>query len=156
MRRQNGRGMILSFDVTRRIDVETTLDSPLAREVLVYAMIDPSNMGSRLEAMAAAGRSPDERLKDALTFILLNDPSMPVRLKSLEILSQHASDPVIQDALLASLSQDPSVQVRLLALESLAGRHVDPKVIRQAIGENPDKNGRAVLHRAAELMGESS
>jgi hypothetical protein len=155
MRSQNGRSVLLSFDVTRRIDVATSLDSPLAREVLVYAMIDPSNMGSRFEAMAAAGRSMDERLKDALVFILLNDPSMPVRLRSLGILSRHTSDPVVQDALLVSLSQDPSVQVRLLALESLAGQHVAPDVIRHAIGDAPDESGRAVLHRAIELIGDS-
>jgi hypothetical protein len=155
MRPQNGRSVILSFDVTRRVDVATTLDSPLAREVLVYAMIDPSNMGSRFEAMAVAGRSMDERLKDALVFILLNDPSMPVRLRCLDVLSRHTSDLVVQDALLVSLSQDPSVQVRLLALESLAGQHVAPDVIRRAIGEAPDESGRAVLHRAIELTGDS-
>ncbi len=155
MRPQNGSSVMLSFDVTRRVDVATTLDSPLAREVLVYAMIDPSNMGSRFEAMAVAGRSMDERLKDALVFILLNDPSMPVRLRSLDILSRHASDPVVQNALLVSLSQDPSVQVRLLALEFLAGQHVAPDAIRRSIGEAPDESGRAVLNRAIELMGDS-
>jgi hypothetical protein len=155
LRPQTGGRAILSFDVTRRFDVETSLDSPLTREVLVYAMIDPSNMGSRFEAMAVAERSMDERLKDGLVFILLNDPSMPVRLKSLDILSQHASDPVVQEALLVSVSQDPSVQVRLLALESLADHEVAPDVIRRAIGDTPDESGRAVLNRAIELTSES-
>jgi hypothetical protein len=154
MRRQNG-GVMLSFDITRRVDVATNMDSPLSREVLVHAMIDPSHMGSRFEAMAAAGRSMDERMREAMVFILLNDPSLPVRLRSLDILSRHSSDPVVQDALLASLSQDPSVQVRLLALESLAREQVAPDVIRHAIGDAPDESGRAVLHRAIELVGES-
>jgi hypothetical protein len=146
---------LLSFDATRHVDVATTLDSPLAREVLVHAMIEPSPMGSRFEAMAVAGGSMNERLREAMVFILLNDPSLPVRLRSLEVLSRHSSDPVVQDALLASLSQDPSVQVRLLALETLASRHVAPDVIRRAIGDAPDESGRAVLHRAIELIGES-
>ncbi len=154
VRRQNG-GVLLSFDATRHIDVATTLDSPLSREVLLYAMIDPSPMGSRFEAMAVAGRSMDERLKEAMVFILLNDPSLPVRLRSLDILSRHSSDPVVQDALLVSLSRDPSVQVRLLALESLASQQVAPDVIRHAIGNTPDESGRAVLYRAIELVGES-
>jgi hypothetical protein len=155
LRHRSGRDVILSFDVTRHIEVPTNLDSPLAREVLVYAMIDPSNMGSRLEAMAAAGNNMDESLKDALVFVLLNDPSMPVRLRSLDILSRHMPDPAVQHALLVSLSQDPSVQIRLAALEYLAGGHVAPEVIRKAIGENPDESGRAVLHRAMELTGQS-
>jgi len=154
VRRQNG-DVLLSFDAMRHMDIATTLDSPLAREVLVHAMIEPSPMGSRFEAMAVAGGSTDERLREAMVFILLNDPSLPVRLRSLDILSRHSSDPVVQDALLVSLSQDPSVQVRLLALESLASRQVAPDVIRHAIGDAPDESGRAVLHRAIELIGES-
>jgi anti-sigma factor RsiW len=160
VRRRNG-DVLLSFDATRHVDVATTLDSPLAREVLVHAMIESSPMGSRFEAMAAADRSMaaggnmDERLREAMVFILLNDPSLPVRLRSLEVLSRHSSDPVVQDALLTCLAQDPSVQVRLQALETLASRNVAPDVIRNAIGDAPDQTGRAVLHRAIELVGES-
>jgi hypothetical protein len=145
----------LDFDVTRHMSVTRTVASPLTREILVHAMIDPAAMGTRLTAMGVARESMDEKLTEALIFILLNDPSLPVRLRSLEILTQYASDPVVQDALLASLSQDPSVQIRLLALESLAGEQVGPGVIRQALGETLDSNDRAVLHRAAELMSES-
>ena len=155
LRPQDDGSITLSFDVTRHVDVSTTLDSPLAREVLVYAIIDPSAMGSRLEAMAVASESMDAKVREALVFILLNDPSLPVRLRSLDILSRYASDPVVKDALLASLAQDPSVQVRLLVLESLAGQHVDPETIRQAIGEVLDENDRAVLHRAVQLTGSS-
>jgi hypothetical protein len=137
------------------MSVTRTVASPLTREILVHAMIDPSAMGTRLTAMGVARESMDEKLREALAFILLNDPSLPVRLRSLEILTQYASDPVVQDALLASLSQDPSVQIRLLALESLAREQVGPGVVRQALGETLDSNDRAVLHRAAELMSES-
>ena len=112
-------------------------------------------MGSRLDAMTAAGKTMDEKLKQAMVLILLNDPSLPVRLRSLNILSRYASDTGVQDALLTSLGQDPSVQVRMLALESLASHDVAPEAIRNAIGDAPDENGRAVLHRAIELIGES-
>ena len=145
----------LDFDVTRHMSVTRTVASPLTREILVHAMIDPSAMGTRLTAMGVARQSMDEKLREAMVFILLNDPSLPVRLRSVEILAQYASDPVVQDALLASLSQDLSVQIRLLALESLAREQVGPGVIRRALGETLDSNDRAVLHRAAELMSES-
>jgi hypothetical protein len=145
----------LDFDVTRHVSLTTTLASPLTRELLVYAMIDPSAMGSRLRAMEVAKESMDGKLREALVFILLNDPSLPVRLRSLDILAQHASDPVVRDALLASLAQDPSVRIRLLALESLAEQHVDPGIIRRAIGEARDESDRAVLHRAFQLTGGS-
>jgi hypothetical protein len=145
----------LDFDVTRHVSVTRPLDSPLTREMLVHAMIEPAAMGSRLMAIGVAGRTMDAKLREAVVFILLNDPSLPVRLRSLEILAKYASDPAVQDALLMSLSQDPSVQIRLQALESLAGQHVGSGVIRRALGETLDENDRAVLHRAVELMGES-
>jgi hypothetical protein len=47
------------------------------------------------------------------------------------------------------------VQIRLLALESLAGHQTDAGRIRQAIGQPRDDTGRAVLHRAVELLGDS-
>ena len=97
----------------------------------------------------------DDKLREALIFILLNDPSLPVRLRSLEILMPYASDPRVQDALLVAVAQDPSVQIRLLAVESLAGQHKDPGVIRHALGASLDENDRAVLHRAIQLMGNS-
>jgi hypothetical protein len=154
--RPHGNGIVtLDFDATRHVSVTTTLAAPLTREILVYAMIDPTTMGTRLEAMDVAAESMDEKLRETLVFILLNDPSLPVRLRSLEILSEHASDPGVQDALLASLAQDPSVQIRMLALDSLAGQHMDPAVIRRAIGETLDDNDRAVLNRVAQLMGSS-
>jgi hypothetical protein len=145
----------IDFDVTRHVNVTRKLESPLTREILVHAMIDPTAMGTRLTAMGMARRTMDEKLKEALVFILLNDPSLPVRLRSLEVLMPYASDPGVQDALLTALAQDPSVQIRLLAVDTLAGEHTDPGMIRRAIGGTLDENDRAVLHRVEELMGSS-
>jgi hypothetical protein len=143
----------VSFDVARHVELETTADSPLLRDVMVHAMLDPSAVGSRLEAIGLAPRSMDGKMREVLTFTLLNDPSLPVRLKAVEILTQYASDSGVQDALLKSLGQDPSVQVRLLALECLAGQKVDPGVIRSAIGQVNEEADRAVFQRAVELTG---
>lgn len=145
----------MDFDVTRHVTVTRKLGSPLTREMLVHAMFDPSAMGARLKAIGVAGQTLDGKLREALIFILLNDPSLPVRLRSLEILMPYASDPVVQDALLVSLGQDPSVQIRLQVVESLAKQRTDPGIIRQALGEPLDENDRAVLYRATQLMGNS-
>ena len=154
-RPQHNGAVTIDFDVTRHVNLTRRLESPLTREILVHAMIDPSAMGTRLTAMGLAGEAMDDKLREALIFILLNDPSLPVRLRSLEILMPYASDPRVQDALLVAVAQDPSVQIRLLAVESLAGQHKDPGVIRHALGASLDENDRAVLHRAIQLMGNS-
>jgi len=150
-RPRNGR-VELSFDVARHIDVETTADSPLLREVVLHAMLDPAEMGSRLDALELAPGTMDGKLREVLVFTLLNDPSMPVRLSALSILRGHASDSSVRDALLTTIGQDPSVHVRFLALECLANQSVEPETIRRAVGESPDEAGRAVLERANELF----
>lgn len=155
LRPGNDGRVAIDFDVTRHVNVTKRLDSPLTREILVHAMLDPSTMGARFNAMGVASQAMDSKLREALIFILRNDPSMPVRLRALETLVPHVSEPNVQDALLASLTQDPSVQIRLLAVESLAGKHTDPRLIRKALGEPLDDNDRAVFYRAAELLGDS-
>ncbi len=150
-RKLGGQRVSLSFDVTQHVDVNSNLDSPLAKEVLLHAILDSQSMGSRFEAMELAREDMDPKIEEVMIFTLLNDPSLPVRLGALDILKNHASDPDVRDALLKSVGQDPSVQVRFLALECLAGQHVDPGVIRRAIGDPGDDAGRAVLERAAQL-----
>jgi hypothetical protein len=151
--RPHNGAVALSFDVTRHMDLETAADSPLAREIMLHAILDPSAMGSRLDAIELAPRTMDAKLKEVLVFTLLNDPSFPVRLKALEVLARYAKDPAVQDALLLSIGQDPSVQIRFLALEFLAGQGVDPDSIRRAIGEVSSETDRAVLRRVDELTG---
>lgn len=149
-RPRNGR-IELSFDAARHIEVSTTEDSPLMREVVLHAMLDPTDMGSRLDALELAPRTMDGKLREVMIFALLNDPSLPVRLKALEVLAAYADDPGVRDALLLSVGQDPSVQIRFLALESLAGQGVSAERIRGAIGEVRSETDRAVLQHAAEL-----
>ena len=152
----------IDFDVARHVSVTGKLESPMTRELLVHAMIDPTAMGSRLNAMSVASEAMEETadgpmdgaLRETLIMILKNDPSMPVRLKALEILAPQASEADVRDALLAVLAQDPSVQIRLLAVECLAGKHTNPELIKRALGEPRNDSDRAVLRRAVELLGD--
>lgn len=144
-------GVWLSFDVTRHIDLDTIVQSPLVREVTLHAILDSPTMASRFEALSLARESSDPKLREVLVFTLLNDPSLPVRLSALDILKQYAADPAVRDALLTSVGQDPSVHVRFLALECLAAQHVDPDVILRAAGDTSDETARAVIERAAQL-----
>lgn len=150
-RKLDSEQLSLSFDVTRHVDLKTSQDSPLAREVLLHAILDSQSMGSRFEAMKLARGSMDPKLREVLIFTLLNDPSLPVRLGALDILKRHASEPDVRSALLTSLGQDPSVQVRFLALESLAEVQVDRETILRAAGDAEDEMSRAVIERAVQL-----
>lgn len=151
-KKQQSGYLQMSFDVTRHVDLDTRMDSPLVNEVLLHAILESPNIGSRFEAMDLAKESEDPKIKEVLVFTLLNDPSLPVRLSALNILKDHASDPTVQDALLTTIGQDPSVHMRFQALECLAGQSVAPEAIVRAVGDKPDEAGRAVLERANELF----
>jgi hypothetical protein len=151
-KKREGGYMAMSFDVTHHVDLDMKMGSPLVNEVLLHAILDSPNVGSRFTAMELAQESADPNLTEALVFTLLNDPALPVRLSALNILKGHASDPAVRDALLTTVGQDPSVQMRFLALECLAGQQVEPDAIRRAVGDSPDDAGRAVLERANQLF----
>jgi hypothetical protein len=148
--RERGR-LALSFDVTRHVSLTAQEDSPLAREVMVHAILDPSTIAPRLKAISLAEHVADDRLKEALIFILINDSNQAVRLKALSALTQYPFDLDIEAAMLRSLRDDDAVQVRLQAIDCLAARKVDPEAIRQAIGE-ANRPGDAAARREAALQ----
>jgi hypothetical protein len=146
-------GMLaMSFDVARHMDISAPLESPLARTVLLSAILDPSRMGSRMQAMHISSQVLDPRLRDALVVILHSDPSLPMRLEALKTLSGHPPDEIIQSAFLTTLQRDQSVQLRLSALEILATRSVNPQVIKETINQIPLDGDVAVYQRALQLQ----
>lgn len=129
-------GMLsMSFDVCRHIDVEADRQSPLAREVLLHAILEPSSLGSRFEAIALSPEIPDDSLKEALILTLREDPSLAVRVNTLATLARYPLDASIQDALVRTLRSDPEVQMRLLALAQLTSRRVDLEQLRSTVNE---------------------
>ncbi len=148
--RPKGQGQLaLSFDVSRHVKMQVAQDSPLAKEVLLQAILDPSSMGSRLRAMEVTPPIQDSRLKEALIATMLNDADPTVRLNALAVLSKYPYDQKNQDALLQTLGQDQDVQMRLNALEELARANVGMETIRNAVGENDPNGTMAILHQAS-------
>lgn len=146
--REQGQ-LALSFDASRHVDLQVAQDSPLAREVLLHAILDPSSMGSRLRAMEATPAIDDSRLKEALIVTMLNDPDATVRLNALGVLARYPYNEQSQDALLQTLGNDEDVQMRLTALEELARRNVGSEMIREAVGENASQGTKAILRQAS-------
>jgi len=150
--RPRGDRLALSFDVMRHVDVETDLDSPIARDVLLATIVDGPGGGQRLRAIQLASDIDDVRLLGALTFTLHNDPELAVRLEALDALVRSADRPLVREALLHTLGADPSVQMRLLALEHLAGRRVDQETLERAITNQRQDGDAALLQRTAQLQ----
>lgn len=146
--RSAGEGRLaLDFDVSMHVRLVEPSGSELAREVIVQALLNPSNTGARLRALSYTAGTIEPKVREALIFSMRRDPSLAVRLKALERLSDHIDQPAVEAAVLDTLRDDESVQMRLLALESLATHRVNPDRIRDVIREGDHPGDEALLVR---------
>jgi hypothetical protein len=151
-----GGNLDLSFDVSRHVRLVTPMDSPVASEVLMYAILEPSAVGSKMKAMAVAMAPEimDPKIKEALIFTMHYDPNLAVRMEAMSVLSKSPYDAVIQKAFLTTLRGDGEVQMRLQALEYLAEKQVNMNTLRRAIELPQLESDIAVLQYATELTGD--
>lgn len=151
-----GGNLDLSFNVSRHVRFVTPMDSPVAREVLMYAILEPSAVGSKMKAMAMAMAPEimDPKIREALIFTMHNDPNLAVRMEAMSVLSRSPYDSVLQKAFLTTLRGDDEVQMRLQALEYLAEKKVNMNTLRRAIELPQLESDTAVLQYATELIGD--
>ena len=151
-----GGNLDLSFNVSRHVRFVTPMDSPVAREVLMYAILEPSAVGSKMKAMAMAMAPEimDPKIREALIFTMHNDPNLAVRMEAMSVLSKSPYDSVLQKAFLTTLRGDDEVQMRLQALEYLAEKQVNMNTLRRAIELPQLESDTAVLQYATELIGD--
>jgi hypothetical protein len=147
----SGDRLELSFDVCRHMNMVTSLDSPMTKDVLLHALLAPSTMGAKMKVMSLTPEIPDPQLRDALVLTMHEDPTLAVRLEALAALTRYPYDDYTRDALLTTLRRDTSVQMRLLALEYLVERKVDADVIQETIQSARLESDTAVLQRAVIL-----
>lgn len=150
LRHADAGRVALDFDVTQHVRVVEPVDSKLVQEVIVHALLDRSNTGSRLRALSYA-ETLEPKVKEALVLSLENDPSLAVRLKALELLGAHMDQPDVEAAVLATLREDDSVQMRLEALDALAASRMDPDKIRGVIHAAGRPDDEALLVHLASL-----
>jgi len=148
-RLEEGR-VSLDFDVMTHVRLVEPERSELLQDVLVQALLNPTNTGTRLKAISYAAEAMEPKIKEAMIFAVRRDESLAVRLKALEILGAEPPDAEIESALLETLREDPSVQMRLQALDLLTGRQVDPGLLRRVVEEKPSEDDAALLVRLAD------
>jgi hypothetical protein len=141
----------LSFDVATHLELVREKSDPLVSEILVQSLVNPSPVGTRLEAIALA-RSIEPKVRDALIVAMLEDESFAVRLGALEKLVAKPLSPEVEGALLQVLESEETVQMRLLAIDYLAQERVAPELVESAILLGQPEPGSAVFARAQDYF----
>lgn len=148
-----GGNLDLSFNVSRHVRFVTPMDSPVARDVLTQAILEPAAAGSKMKAIALAPKVMDPKIREALILTMHHDPNLAVRMEAMSVLKKSPYDDVIKSAFLTTLRRDEEVQMRLLALEYLAKNQVNMNTLRKAIESPRSESDAAVWQRANEFVG---
>lgn len=147
-----GGNLDLSFNVSRHVRFVTSMDSPVAREVLVHAILEPAEAGTKMKAIALTPKVMDPKIREALIFTMHHDPHLAVRMEAMSVLEKAPYDSVLQEAFLTTLRADEEVQMRLQALEYLAEKQVNKKTLSTAIELPKLESDPAVYQHAIELI----
>jgi len=151
--RSVGEGRVaLSFDIARHLEIERPLSDPVVNEVLAHAILDRSSMGSRLNAVSMAAGAKNGKVEEALTFSMLNDPDLPVRMRALEILAEQPIGVAVENGLMQVLRHDESMQMRLLAIEVLANGSSDGQRVLEDFLETDEAVEPAIAERLASFI----
>ena len=126
-----------------------TGESGSGKEMVAQSLVNPSPLGTRLQAIGYAARHSDPKIKQALIFSMLNDSTLAVRLKAMNILKDSEPDEENQAAMVAVLAGEESVQMRLLAMDYLVASEADAGRMDRVLDELRRVDDRAVLARAA-------
>ena len=142
-----GNSMELGFDVCRRVDMMTSRDSAIAKEVMLHAILNPTSLGGKFRAMQVAATTMDNRLVEALILTLHNDEALAVRIEAFSILSGLPQNETIERAFLMTLQKDSAVKMRLMALKQLSlSESLGADILLETIRGGSEESSAALIH----------
>ncbi|MEO8503331.1 MAG: hypothetical protein ABI609_05495 [Acidobacteriota bacterium] len=148
-----GGRLRLDFDVSTHLALERPANDSLVAEVVAQTLLTgAAPVGGRLEAVAAADRLLDPRVRKALLQALTEDPSSVVRLKAFAELARRRGDPAVEKAALDLLGRETSVQIRLAAIDYLTGNGVDRGALQRALQATDPATRGPLIVRASQYL----
>jgi len=110
----------LAGEIVQPLRMEGTLNDDTVRQVLLNALGDVSNSGSRLRAVEVlAPQAHDQRVRTALIQALISDDNPGVRLHALQGLKQFAGESEVRSAFMSSVENDLDAGIRVEAIDAL-------------------------------------
>jgi plasmid stability protein len=117
---EQGGGVRISLDETRRRVVRGSMEDPSIRQLLMTAARDSSDPGLRVESVEMlCSRSGEAEVRNALLHALEHDSVPSVRLKALEGLKLFSKDQQTRQVLARVLLNDTHAAVRAQAIDLL-------------------------------------
>jgi hypothetical protein len=143
----------LAGEIVQPLRFQGSVGDDTVRQLLVNALSDASNSGSRLRAVEIlAERANEDTIKNALIQALIYDENPGVRLKAIQGLRPYASQSEVESAFMHSLQNDVEPGIRIEAIEALTRNSRDAHLAKQLEPFTRDENN-VIKMRALQFVG---
>jgi HEAT repeat protein len=131
----------LAGEVSQPLRFQGRMDDQMVVQLLVGALRDSRNPGSRLKAVEVLSQKPpDESIEEVLINALVYDQDPGVRSKALEGLKGYAHEQHVRAALMHTLANDSNASNRIEAIEALTARNPNDSELAKTIHEVTKKD----------------
>jgi hypothetical protein len=141
-------------DIVRPLHFQGNVQDALAQQLLVGALRDGRNPGSRMNAVDVLSHKPDNRqVKEALMRALIEDDNAGVRLKALESLKRFAGQEDVRAGIMSALANDEDAGIRVQAIVALQGFANDESVAKSVQEATKNDDNVYVKLKAVQFVG---
>jgi hypothetical protein len=140
----SGQEVAMSFDVTTHLEMVRKKNDPVVREIIAQSLLNPTNPGTELKAIAYSENMMDRKIKDALIFAMLNAPVLAVRQNAMGNLIKYEADNDINQAFLQVITKEKSIKMRLMALDYFDQNNITSENITAVLQDSDLKDSPAV------------
>jgi len=151
-RKIDENNIALSFEVSSHVELISSKNDPLVKEVLVQSLLNPEPLGTRLKSISLTQDIVDPKIKQALIFTLQHDQSLAVRMRALYCLTAYRDDKEVQDAFLKLLKEEESVNMRLMAIDYLVQTNINDQALENTIPYLELGRDAAVRHKLNQYL----
>jgi HEAT repeats len=126
----------LAGQVSQPIRLQGRVDDDMVRQLLLSALRDAENPGSRSKAVEALSRKPnDETFEEALINALLYDKDAGVREQAVEGLKRYANEQHVREAFMQALQNDENANIRVQAIDALVDANAKDRKFGEKLQE---------------------
>jgi hypothetical protein len=145
----------LAGEVSQPLRFQGRTDDPMVFQLLVGALRDTNNPGSRLKAVEVLSQKPgDESIEEVLINAMVYDNDPGVRQKAVESFRPFANEPHVRAAFMHTLVNDSVSAIRIEAIDALRASNPNDRDLAKSIHEVTQKDPNEFIRaRALQFVG---
>jgi hypothetical protein len=145
----------LAGEVVQPLRFQGNMDDDTVRRLLINALGDASNPGSRLRAVEVlTPEATDEAVEEALINALVYDENPGVRQMALEALRRSVGEEHVKSAFMHTLANDDNAGIRVAAIEALT-QSKDAKLAQTIQELTKEEDNPYIRMKALQFVGTS-